>query len=317
MNANTLELLPSIGNPGFLCGCEVFNSRLAWLEARRLRIQASDTAAIFGVGYADQSPVTIWESKVNPVADDDRGEARYLKIGKLMEPALRAIFSDETGMPCVPTGEFTIYTHPYISWLGATLDAATLHDEYGLCPVELKNVSNFNRDEWQDDEHPPLKFAVQVQHQLAVTGATHGFLLGLVGGNQPVVKVIERDERFIDAMLKRLEEFWGYVQRNELPPVDESIATSRALARIFRKPEDSEVVLPDDAILWSGELEQAKETIKKAEAVKTAAENKLKAAIGNATYGVIPGGFSYSWKEQTRKEHVVAESTFRVLRKCK
>jgi putative phage-type endonuclease len=297
------------------CLLDRYSSEAHWLEARRSLIGASDSAGIFGVGYFDQSAVTVWDSKINAPRAIDQAKVRRLKVGKLMEPALRAIFAEESGQICVSPGDFTIFRRAEIPWLGATLDGLTEHDEYGPCPVELKNVSNFARDEWDGDE-PPLKFAVQVQHQLAVTGASHGFLLGLIGGNEPVIKTIERNDRFIDAMLKRLEEFWGYVERRELPPVDSSVATAQILAKLWPEDSGATVALPPEAADWDHELSEAKEAIKAAEARKLAAENKLKAAIGEATFGEF-GGIRYSWKSQTRAEHVVKESTFRVLRRCK
>jgi hypothetical protein len=62
---------------------------------------------------------------------------------------------------------------------------------------------------------------------------------------------------------------------------------------------------------------KAKEDIKEAEARKLAAENLIKAAIGEASFGDLPDGARYSWKQQSRKECVVAASTFRVLRRGK
>lgn len=300
----------------FDCLVDEHLTEAEWLESRRSLVGASDTAGIFGVGYADQSAVTVWDSKVNGPRAFDQAKVKRLNIGKLMEPALRAIFAQESGQTCVSPGQFTIFRHKELPWLGATLDALTGHDEYGPCPVELKNVSNFAREEWEGDE-PPLKYAVQVQHQLAVTGASHGFLLGLIGGNDPIIKTIERNERFIGAMLKRLEEFWGYVQRRELPPVDSSYATAQILAKLWPEDSGATVALPAEAAEWDRELTEAKDVIKCAEARKLAAENLLKAAIGDATWGDLPGGGRYSWKTQTRAEHFVKESTFRVLRRGK
>lgn len=326
------------------CLVDQYPDRPSWLEARRSRIQASDTAGIFGVGYSDQSPITIYDSKVNaPRETADPSKLRRFKVGKLMEPALRAIFADESGMDCESAGEFTIYRHPDLPWLGATLDAVTVHDEFGACPVELKNVSNFAREEWDGDE-PPLKFNVQVQHQLAVTGASHGFLLGLIGGYEPIIRTIERNDRFIETMLAKLEEFWGYVQRREIPPIDASEATGRILAKLYPKDSGATVALPADAVRWAAEKTAAAAIRKEMEAVESAADNQLKGAIGEATFGDMPFGSHgeivaatrvkllaaaeeasrspvlpprYSWKHQSRAAHSVKASEFRVLRGCK
>lgn len=318
--------------------------RAEWLRERQSVIGASDAAAIFGVGYADQNPVTVWHSKIEGKPTDDPKKAKLFRIGKLMEPSLRLIFADETGLPCDPAGEFTIYRHPDVPFVGATLDAITVHDEYGWCPVELKNVSNFARREW-DDGQTPLKFQVQVQQQLAVTGATHGFLLGLVGGNEPIVKVIERNEAFIEALLAKLDEFWAFVKAKEMPPLDDSLATAKVLAKLWPEDNGRTVFGPDESVEWAIDLQLAKAAIKEFDAVATAAENKIKAAIGEATYLDLPHVANeallrsaaqerfaetvkrvsaelkprYSWKQQTTKHKAkeAYESSFRVLRACK
>lgn len=288
--------------------------RAEWLEARRAVIGASDSAAIFGVGYKDQSPLTVWESKVRPCEEAE--EPKRLRIGRLIEPALRSIFEAETGLPCESPGDYTIHVHPEYPWLGATLDGRCEHDEYGPCVVELKNVDRFLRDEWRDDD-PPLKFNVQCQHQMAVTGTSHAFLLGLIGGNEPFVKIVERNDRFIAAMIERLGEFWEYVARGKMPPIDESIASAKVLARLYPEDSGETVWLPDEAADWAAEIEDAKQIIKQAESRKIAAENKVKAALGDATFGEIPSGGRFSWKTQRRKECVVKASQFRVLRLAK
>jgi len=338
------------------CIVDEYADRDAWLIGRQSLIGASDTAGIFGVGYSDQSPITIYDSKVNPPREvADPVKLKRFTVGKLMEPALRAIFTEETGIPCESPGPFTIHRHRDLPWLGCSLDAQTVHDDYGFCPIELKNVSNFNKADWiagydadddedQPEEGGPLKFQVQLQHQMAVTGASHGFLLGLIGGNEPIVKTIARNDRFIKAMLAKLEEFWGYVQRRELPPVDSSIVTGRILAKIWPKESGATAVMPADATRWSAELETAKEIIKAMKAVKVAAENQIKAAIGESTFGELPidrnsGDVKqetmerllkaareipceslpvrYSWKQQSRAAHTVKASEFRVLMGCK
>jgi predicted phage-related endonuclease len=296
---------------------EDFRNRAAWLNSRRSCLGASDSPAIFGVGYLGQSPITVWDSKVNEPREEARwAESKRLKIGLLIQPALRAIFTEETGFTVTNPGDFTLVRHPEIPWLAASLDAEVEHPDFGIIPLELKNVSTFMRDEW-DDEDPPLKHQVQVQHQIAVMGTSHGYLMGLIGGNEPVIKLVPRNERFIAVMLPKLEEFWGYVERRELPPVDSSQATAQLLARLYPESNGQTITLPEEAAEWDAELARAKADAKDAEERATKYANLIKASIGEATFGQLPGGCSYSWKEQTRKEHFVQESTFRVLRRCK
>jgi predicted phage-related endonuclease len=95
-----------------------------------------------------------------------------------MEPILRRLFTEEAGFPCYEVGEnhtFRSKQHPFMT---ASLDGLVV-TETGLGVIELKNIHYFNRDEWTADTGP-LKYQIQLQHQLAVTGLKFGYLFGLV-----------------------------------------------------------------------------------------------------------------------------------------
>jgi len=291
---------------------EVQPDRTSFLESRRKFIGASDSPAILGCGYADQSPITVWESKVYGVYSQE--ETDRMAIGAMMEDSLRQIFSWKTKLQCVPC--FKSRIHKTIPWLGCSPDGLAFSEPGDfLGPVELKNPSYFERADWADEDHPPLKFQIQVQHQLAVMDCEYGYLFGLIGGNEPVVRKIKRDDRFIEALIERLAEFWGYVQRRELPPVDPSEATSRALSRIFPVDDGETVQLPDEADEWAAILDKAKAVKASAENSIDGASNSIKALIGNATCGITPSGIKYTWKRQERKAREVKASSYRVLRK--
>ncbi len=303
------------------CLIEDYKDIRQWLRARMTGCGASDIAAILGEGYADQSIVTVWDSKKHEPRDIDPAKLKRFNVAKRLEPAMRGIFADETGWPCESAGDFTIYRSKDKPFLFATLDGVTEHPEYGLCVVELKDVGAHNRKEWENDE-PPLKYMIQVQGQLAATGLEHAFIQGLIG-RVPVIKHVPRNERFIDAMMGKLAEFWDYVARGELPPIDASAATGRILAKLWPEDSGATVVLPPESAEWDAALTKAKEDIKDAESRKLAAENQIKAAIGDSTFGDLPGGGRYSWKAQDRRvtcKHcgeVISDSSFRVLRRGK
>jgi putative phage-type endonuclease len=294
-----------------------FGNRINWLKARQERIQASDSAALFGVGHNDQSIVALYESKVMPLTEDDVSEDRFI-VGQMIEPTLRKLFTHYNDLACHEPIPYSLYQHPTKDHIGATLDGLTQHDEYGTIPVELKNVGVQNRVDWSEG-NCPLKYQIQCQHQMLVTGAPAAYLFALIGGNEPVTRLILRNPRFLAALETEIDKFWGYVQRRELPPVDGSEATSKALARLYADAYDAEVLLPPEAEEWDSKLAIAKEAIKTAEATKTEIENKIKAAMGNHTIGQIPGGGRFTWKEQTNQypAREAYQSTFRVLRRVK
>lgn len=296
----------------FDCAALFDLSRDEWLLSRRAGVGASESPILFGVGYSGTSVFRLWADKrgLLPAEED---ESEWLAIGREMEPALRSMFGSKTGLPSLPVPSLCI--HPEKHWLIASLDHATIDPEHGPCPVELKNVGEWNKSEWE--EGTPLRFQVQVQHQMAVTGAKCAYIMGLVGGRKREVRRIERDERFVAKLTSAVEAFWQLVEDNVQPPIDGSAASAAALLAMYPDPTDTEVVLPAEADEWAAELADAKATIKEEEGRKTAMENKIKAAIGDASYGRLPGGGGFSWKLVERKGYVVEPTSFRMLRATK
>lgn len=286
-----------------------------WLGERLTMIGASESPALFYEGYKNESPWTLYQRKIGelPSHDDDDNEA--LEWGREIQPVVLKMFTKRTGIAVEDLGPFTIQRHPELPFIGATLDGLAYVD--GLkAVVEAKNVGQYRAAEWADDL-PPLRVQVQVQHQILAAGADLGFSAACVGGNKLQWRRIERNERFQATLIKVLSDFWQCVLTRTPPPVDGSLATAKAIAALYPRDDGATAVLPPEAADWDRELCEAKETIKKAEAVKVAAENKLKAAIGEASFGEVTGGCRYSWKTQERAEYVCKATSFRVLRRTK
>lgn len=304
--------------PSWSCEAFTHGSESEWLEDRSHGIGASETSSIFGVGYAGSSPITVYGSKIGKAEPIDAATQRLFDRSHLMESVIAAELRAETEWEISDPGDYTIFrsSDPKFSKLFSTLDRIAIHPEFGPIPAELKNINGRFWRDWDGDE-APLKHVVQTQHQMAVTGASHAILAGLIGGSDLKYFVIERNDKFIDAMTARLNEFWDCVISRTLPDVDESEATAKALFRIY--PEDSglAVNLPDDFAMFDARLKRLKEAEMVIKKNRTAIENKIKAAIGDATYGVLPGGGKFSWKLQVRAGYVVQQTEFRVLRRLK
>ena len=130
---------------------------------------------------------------------------------------------------------------------------------------------------------------------------------------------VDRDDKFIEAMIEKEAFFWTQVLDKIPPEPDGSIATTDTLKRLY--PEDSgEIVpLPAEAAEWDRDIVISKGVIKRVESEKRAAENKLKAALGTATTGVLPTGGRYTFKQQTNNYPAkeAFSTSFRVLRRAK
>ena len=297
----------------------------AWLAGRKNGIGASDAAGAFFEGYKQQSPCSIAMDKMG-IAETGPEECEALEIGSAMQSGVLELARKRIGLELVSPGEFTIYRHPHFPWMCASLDSACLEHNDGPAPVEAKYIGNLRAaKDWSDDSEPVLKFDVQCQHQMAVMGWSHAYLVGLIG-SKLVVKHIERNDRFIDqALIPQLAKLWKLIEEGRaaiaagetprLPEIDGSAATARALALLYPDDNGEEIFLTDPALVQSAtDLAGAKEKIKELEALETAAKNQLMAAIGNASFAVLADGRKFSHKQQTRKEYVCKASTFRVLR---
>jgi predicted phage-related endonuclease len=120
-------------------------------------------------------------------------------------------------------------------------------------------------------------------------------------------------------MIAQERAFWDLVESRTPPPVDGSEQTAEALKRLYAADDGSSVTLPAEAAQWDDALQTAKAAIKSAEETKRAIENQIKAAIGDATFGELPGGGRYKWgtierNEPAREARII---TYRQLRRLK
>lgn len=297
------------------------NPRAEWLAERKTCIGASESAALFGHGYKSQSPYSIAAEKlglINSSLDDDE----RLECGLALQSGILQLASRRIGCEITNPGEFVIHRHAEYPWLGATLDGVCLHPELGPAVVEAKNVDFFLLADWDDEEHPPLKFQVQCQHQMAVTGHKHAFLAGLIGGNRMRVRHIARNDRFIEStLIPRLAEFWKLVEEARsaiaagqppvLPPVDGSEATSDALSEVYARSSRRVAYLRGPELQHvAEEFDRVKLEIKRLEGELSLRKNQLIAAIGHDDIGIVDSGAKYS----SRPHH---KSGSRVIQRCK
>ncbi len=287
-----------------------------WLEARSGFIGASESPAICGVGYANQSPYTIWLAKTGQETEELDGE--LLECGKVLQPAILELASRRIGAMVYDPGEFTVYRQAERPHVGATLDGMVMDMDNVKAAVEAKNISGFLHADWEADE-PPLRVNVQLQQQMYCADLERGYAVGLLGGNRVEVKRVNRDEEFLAALLPRLDAFWELVQSNTPPPVDGSEATSEALKRLYATPNGQTIDLPGDAAGWDRSLQRAKANVKRWETVRRETENRIKAAMGEAEVGELPCGALYTYRLQTNryKAREAHEASFRVLRRKK
>lgn len=288
-------------------------SREAWLAERRKSIGASESPAILGESpYA--SALSVWADKTTPALVN--GTTERQQLGLDLEPIVLAAYRRKYGGQIDRWDQNTLArskSHPYLHCTPDAIVYEPTRDGPGVCQV--KTWSEFDQRAWQDS--CPLHVQIQVQHEMVVTGCHWGVVPVLFGSSRLERYYIDRNERFIEAMLGVLADFATCLELRVPPAVDGSAATARALARLHPNDSGDAILLPAESLDALDTLRRSKDLRKRLDDQIGAAENQLKAAIGDATYGMAPDGRWVSWKSQSRKAYTVAESTFRVLRECK
>lgn len=294
----------------------VYDSREAWLEGRQTGIGASDSASILGLNPW-KSAYQLWAEKTGLIEPEDLSDNEAVKWGIRLEPTIIQAFAEDYTRNVEPWPQHCIVRHPAHPWMTCTPDAEEVSCTERW-PVQVKTTSQWNEAEWEDNS-APIYYQVQLQHEMEVLGASKGTLVVLIGAHRLLCRDYKRNERFLDSMIPKLSQFWDCVQTKTPPPHDDTcpLQVARVLAKLHPDDSGETVILPDDAAEWTVALEALKQDLKQRESEKVSLENKIKEALGSATYGMLPDGSRWSWKTQTRKEYTVAEAKFRVLRKVK
>jgi putative phage-type endonuclease len=286
-----------------------------WHAHRRQAIGASEVAAILGVEGAYGTPLEIWADKTGKLPADDGEDKEWLHFGQVLEPIIAKEFEAKAKLKTLDEDrQFISVEWP---WLGCSLDRWFLNaqrpkEESG--PLELKNTGSFMRKRWLDGVWLP--YQVQVQAQMAVTGAEQAAVAVLIGGNEFKWAMVDRNQRFIDAMLEKLYKFWMMVEQDVMP--DPTGPDTKLIGTLLGKEDaGTSVALTGTWIDLDEELEQVKKEMKKLKARKDELEAKLKKHIGKAERGVLPGGGQYTYKMQSQDAYTVPARETRVLRRIK
>jgi putative phage-type endonuclease len=283
-------------------------------KERASGIGGSDAPIICGVARW-KTPLQLWWEKVQALEGSAGGEEEendMLLWGILMEPQILKQYGKKTKR--VITRHKALIRHPDIEWLIAHLDGKQKDKELGIGVVEAKNVSRYVSDRWADEA--PLEVQVQSQHYMAATGLEYATAVGLVGGHKLIWQDIERNQKFIDAMLEKEDNFWMRIRADNPPTA--TAADSKFLNTLI-KPVPAKVVVFDgeggdldaELQLILNEIEKQKEVMKPLEKEKDRIEARIKQMMGDAEEAHMPNGQRFTFKEVVVKEALRKGYSFR------
>lgn len=200
-------------------------------EQRAVRLTgvgASESAAISGLDPY-RGAVDVWMRK--PVGgrpplvnEEDREESDQASVGHTLEPALRTLYTERTGIEVVPGNE-TLRHHALPSVL-ASPDGLGVKEDLGL---EIKVVGWRMAHHWTEESLPDYVLTQAVQN-MAVTGRARWDVLALVGGSTPRIYSVERDLDLELSLVQAVDEFWQVnVVGDQLPPIQSTEERKRYL----------------------------------------------------------------------------------------
>lgn len=280
-------------------------NRQQWLAARRTGIGSSDAAAICGM-----SPwQTAWELYLDKKGElPDRDPTPAMLWGLRLEPALAdAYCAERKGVELAKLKD--IVRHPLHHWMIANPDRVC--DDGRL--VELKTASSFVASEWGEPgtDQIPEVYLIQVQHQMAVTGADLCDVAALIGGQDFRIYTVPRSEKVIARLIEIEGDFWTKVQASIAPDPDWQHPSTRALVTSLYGVDDGlHIELGSDALELSQRWEEAKEEAKLKDEHKSILKAKLLHLMGEASLAYLPNGDRLTRKTITRKAYAVEETSY-------
>lgn len=282
-----------------------------WLAERRKGLGGSDVSALFDCNPW-MSPYTLYLDKIDEAPK--RADDAILQVGHDLEPLTRRLYEDDTGRVIYSAQER--YQHAEFPWMLATIDGTIPpYGDSGPGVFEGKTTNPYGKDEWL--EGVPLYYLVQLYHYMIVTGRKWGSIAVLVlGEKDPLLWTdVERDEEFAEQMVAVEQRFWeDHVLARVPPEVDAHPSTTEMIKRLHPDDNGLTVDFGDEGEVWAERLHIAKADAKAADTNKKLWENRIKNAMGGATYARLPNGSGFSWISSERRGYTVNPSTIRTLR---
>ena len=209
---------------------KIITNEAEWLKARLNGIGASEASAIIGMNPY-MSNTDLWKLKTGRTQAPDISSNAHVAYGHAAEGPIRELFAlDYPQYEVSYGGAFDMVHNQDHPWLFATLDGRLVERETGRRGIlEIKTTEilrSMAKEKWRDGV--PQNYYVQLCHQLLATGwdfaVLHAQLKRVWDGEVKATRQTYFIERAdiqddLDYLLAEEIKFWGYVQRDQLPPL--------------------------------------------------------------------------------------------------
>lgn len=280
-------------------------TREQWLQNRRSGIGGSDAGGILGVSPY-KSAYSVWADKLGYTDAAEDNEA--MRQGRDLEDYVARRFAEKTRKRVVH--DYGMMRSKRYPWMVANIDRRIAGERAGL---ECKTSKDIHLKRYKNGDFP-IEYYSQCLHYMAVTGWESWYLAVLVYGTELLVFEIRREdvEDDLRALIEAEERFWhDYVEPGRHPEPDGLASTTSALKAVWSASEPNtskDAGEAEEALL--GALAALKRKKKDIEKQIAAAENRIKAAMGEAE--VLNGMHARAtWRSMTVRR--LSESKIREL----
>ena len=276
-----------------------------WLMKRKCGIGGSDASSILGLNpyrssmavYIDKIDEEIrcnqMDNGLKENAVSKNNETNYkMELGNKLKGFVASEFMLRTGKKVRSiNGILRNDKYPFAI---ANIDRAVVGEKAFL---ECKVTNSFNKKEWE--KTVPIHYQIQMNHYMAVTGASHCYIAALIGNEELVIHKLERDKEMIDEIMKLEEMFWNNcVLGDDFPMPDGSSDYSKTLDVLYKNSKEEELILFEaESIL--DRYDEVVSLYKGFEKEKKAIEQYLKLQMQNYEIAYA-GDRKITWKKQER-----------------
>lgn len=279
-----------------------------WHEIRKRHIGGSEIPALFYLRPFHTTYLELWLIKrgeaSGTIEDNDR-----MFWGRMVEDSIAKGVAEKYAFVIEkPLGYYKCDDTP---GMGCTPDRIIFSDEQdGPGLLQIKNVDRLEYLKWQDGE-PPLKFQLQLQHELACANYKWGALAILVGGNELHLIQYPAHLAVIAKIKTAIKEFWHSVAMGVQP---KATGDDYEILKEYYKGMGDVIDMRNDNQLpvLCAQAKEAGERKKAAESDEKQAKADILQKIGNASV-VDCAGFRLKRTQVNKKSYVVKDQSYIML----
>lgn len=281
-------------------------------KERRRFIGSSDIAALFtGPDGKSLDPfktaADVWATKVFDF--DESTASPSIKTGIRWEPYIIGWAAEQLGVKVETDPDklrFICRDHPIFA---SNLDGYAVGEknkyegqiahEHKMAIIEAKKTRLAG--EWGEPgtDQIPFRVILQVHTQMLCTGWDHAYVAAMIQGEETLYE-LHRDERIIEAIIRRGEDFWNNNVLTKTPPLDCEPADLDILKRVRRIPEKYADIDTELVTTW----DTARANRLEAEKREDAAFATLLTYIGDAEGVRLPDGREFTYFKQSGRDKI-------------